>query len=81
MRRFFFYRQGTEFIIKLHHTETFRIHHLIAENSRALRPGRDTFQFRAECMAEENIIPQHQAAAVITDKFLTDDKGLCQAVR
>ena len=32
-------------------------------------------------MTEENIIAQHQAAAVITDKLLTDDKGLRQAVR
>jgi hypothetical protein len=38
------------------------------------------FKLLRQVMSVENIVTQHQSAAVIADKLFTDDKRLCKAI-
>ena len=84
MLRFLLYTQAIAILVKLSHTVTLRVTHPIAKHRglRLILSRRDSFtQELRETVAMKNIVAEHQAARIVTDKLLTDDKSLSEAVR
>ena len=54
---------------------------MIAENRGALFPGRRAFEPLGKPIAIENIIAQHQANVIVSDKFFPYDKRIRQSAR
>ena len=70
--------------VELRHAVTLRIVHPVAENRGLgilLGGAHRFFEERGEIVAVEDVVPQDQAHAVVTDELLADEEGLCEAVR
>ena len=66
--------------IELHHAETLRIAHVIAENRGAAPTLGRLTQHGAEAVAIEDVVAEDQADIAVTDKRLADQEGLSQAI-
>ena len=84
MRRLLLDGHGLLVLVELDHAITLRIVHVIAEHARAtavlgLRDG--LAQGRAQAVAVEDVVAQHERAGLAADELLADGEGLRQAVR
>ena len=84
MRRLLLDGNGLPVLVELDHAITLRIVHVIAEHARTftglgLRHG--LAQGRAQAVAVEDVVAQHQRARFARDELLAQEERLCQPVR
>ena len=81
---FLFDAQAVAFLVELRDAVALGIIHPIAEHRRLaifLRGTHRLLEDRRESVAVEDVVPEHQAHAVVPDEFLADDESLRQSVR
>ena len=84
MFRFLFNRYCLALFIKFHYTKTFRIVHIITKycSTRILfRSFYRSAKALFKAMSMKNIITQHHSNGITANKFFSNDKCLCKAVR
>ena len=75
---------GVELLVELHHAEALGVVHVVAEHggaALALGALDGGAQVAPQAVAVEDVVAQHQRAAVAAHELLADDEGLRQAVR
>ena len=74
---------GVELLVELHHAEALGVVHVVAEHgcaALALGALDGGAQVAPQAVAVEDVVAQHQRAAVAVDELLADDEGLRQSV-